>query len=128
MLTSVGTLRYTDEPIKLILEVDPGIGHLYRRLIPAYLNVRQPMWPAHISIVRKRTPPNMEAWGRYEGKQVEFQYESYVYNDELYYWLNCYSEELEAIRVELGLKPYGDVSVSPCGSHRFHCTVGNLKK
>ena len=51
-----------------------------------------------------------------------------IHNDELYYWLNIYSEELEEIRSELGLLPYGDVTESPDGRHRFHLTLGNLKK
>jgi hypothetical protein len=124
---SSGILRYSNDPIKLVVQVDRGISDLYRSLIPRYLHVSRPMYDAHISVVRNVEPPRMDVWGKYEGQAVSFDYEAYIFNDELYYWLNVYSVELEAIRAELGLAPYGDVSLSPDGRHRFHITLGNLK-
>ncbi len=98
MFLSQGILRYSLDPIKLIAQVDPDISHFYRSLIPQYLHVNRPMFEAHISVVRNADPPNMYAWNKYQGQNVSFEYDSYIYNDELYYWLNVYSQQLEDIR------------------------------
>lgn len=124
---SWGILKYFPDPYKLIVEVDNEIGTYYRSLVPAYLKLKKPMYASHISVVRNMIPSNLEVWQKYQDKMVSFEYESWIYNDELYYWLNCYSTELETIRFELGLKPYGDVTESPDKRHKFHITIGNLK-
>ncbi len=124
---SSGVLCYSENPIKLIVAIDPGIASFYRSLIPKYLHVNKPMYEAHISVVRNAVPPHMQAWSKYQGAEVDFEYETFIYNDELYYWLNVYSYRLEDIRLELGLKPWGDVTKSPDGRHKFHITLGNLK-
>lgn len=128
MFTSSGMLKYSQNPIKLIVEIDPDIAKFTRALIPKYLRVKSPMWAPHISVVRNWVPPYMEFWDKHQYREISFNYENYIYNDELYYWLNCYSRELENIRSELGMKPHGDVTWSPDGRHKFHITVGNTKK
>ncbi len=70
----------------------------------------------------------MDAWGKHEGKLIEFEYDSYVRNDKMYYWLNAFSPELEKIRVELGLSIADKFTRAPDGSHRFHITVANNKQ
>jgi hypothetical protein len=127
MFKSQGRLQYSQDPVKLIVQVDPGIAYFYRALIPKYLRVKGQAYPPHISVVRKVIPPNMEVWGKYEGQKVEFEYDTYVFNDSTYYWLNVWSYDLEAVRKELGLKPFGDVTESPDKRHRFHLTLGNTK-
>ena len=127
MFSSNGILHYSKDPIKLSVEVDPEISSYYFSFIPKYLKVNRPMFSAHISIIRYIAPPNMEFWNKYHNQMISFQYESYIYNDELYYWLNVYSLELENIREELGLTSSGDVTKSPDGRHKFHITLGNLK-
>lgn len=127
MFLSSGLLKYSNNPLKLIVEVDPEIINFSRALIPKYIRLNKPMFAPHISVVRNAIPSNMNYWGKYHNELISFKYESYAYNDELYYWLNCYSIELEDIRVELGLRPFGDVTWSPDGRHKFHTTIGNLK-
>ena len=127
MFKSAGVLQYSDNPLKLIVEVDPDIANFARALVPKYIRLNKPMYSPHISVVRKAIPPNMDKWGKYNNQIVDFNYDSYVYNDELYYWLNVYSLDLEQIRFDLGLQPYGDVTLSPDFKHRFHITIGNLK-
>jgi hypothetical protein len=141
MHRSTGILRYSENPFKLIVEADDGIAKFYRAMIPKYYRVGSTRYTAHISVVRQianwDVPMRMEMWRCYEGLPVEFEYESYVYNDETYYWLNCYSAEefnglssgftLERIRTELGLTPHDKVSRSPDGRHKFHMTIGNTK-
>jgi hypothetical protein len=127
MFQSSGKLKYSIDPIKLILQVDRGISDYYASTVPKYIKLKRQAFPAHISVVRNATPPNMEFWNKYDGNEINFQYENYIYNDNTYYWLNCYSVELENIRSELGLQPYGDVTLSPDFKHRFHITIGNVK-
>lgn len=127
MFFSTGVLKYSTNPYKLIVEVDNSVASYYRSLAPKFLHIKKPLYSAHISVVRNIVPPNLEQWGRWQNRVVSFEYDSYVYNDELYYWLNVYSWELEQVRQDLGLKPYGDVTWSPDGRHRFHLTIGNLK-
>jgi uncharacterized protein YaeQ len=127
MLKSVGNLLYSDDPYKLIVSVDDEIGKFYRSLVPKYLAVKKPMYPTHISVVRNQMPVNLSAWRKYHEQEIVFDYDSYIYNDELYYWLNAYSKSLEDIRVELGLPSTSKYTRSPDGRHMFHITIGNLK-
>ena len=127
MITSIGTLIYTENPYKLIVEVDDEIGKYYRSLIPKYLGVQRPMYSSHISTIRNEIPVNLSVWSKYHQQEISFEYESYIYNGEVYYWLNAYSKSLEDIRLELGLPNTSEFTKSPDGRHKFHITIGNLK-
>jgi hypothetical protein len=107
---------------KLTLEgMDKGISLFYRSLIPKSKSVKPQMFPPHISVVRRETPLNLEAWGAHEGRKVIVHYDPYVHEDATYYWVECFSEELEDIREELGLPRHrGNFS-------NFHMTLGNKK-
>jgi hypothetical protein len=124
MFKSAGKLQYSDNPYKLIVEVDSELTDYYRSLVPSIVSLNKPMYPPHISVVRKETPLNLFAWNKHKDRFIFFDYESEIYNDELYYWLNAYSEDLEKIRFELGLPIINDGSTR----HKFHITLGNLKK
>lgn len=124
---SIGTLIYSNDPYKLIVSVDNDIGKFYRSMIPKYFNVKIPLYDSHISVVRKEIPIKMEFWKKYHGKEIEFEYESFIYNDNVYWWLNAYSPILEDIRLELGLPICSEFTKSPNGAHRFHITIGNNK-
>lgn len=127
MFYSTGKLAYFTDPYKLIVEVDQNISDYYRSLIPKYIPVKKQMYNAHISVVRNETPINIDMWGKYDALPLTFEYESFIYNDELYYWLNAYSAELEEIRIELGLTKMSDITRPPDHSNKFHITIGNLK-
>jgi hypothetical protein len=127
MFKSTGTLQYYRESYKLIVTVDPGIAEYYRALIPKYIVFNKPMYDPHISVIRKETVPNLELWGKYHGQDFEFEYENYIYSSANYLWLNVYSEELENIRLELGLTKTSEITRSPDGRHKFHMTIGNFK-
>lgn len=128
MFKSVGILQYSENPYKLIVEIDPEISNYYRSLVPRYIRLNKQMYAPHISVIRNELLTNLSAWAKYQGKEISFEYEGHVYNGEVYYWLNVYSEELENIRLELGLTSVSDVTKSPDGRHKFHTTLGNLKK
>jgi hypothetical protein len=127
MFYSTGTLAYSDNPYKLILEVDQGLSDYYRSLIPKFIKINKQMFAPHISVIRNENITNFSFWNRHQGQIVIFEYENYIYNDELYYWLGAYSKQLEQIRLELGLTPTSFITESPDSGHKFHITLGNLK-
>ena len=87
------------------------------------------MYDAHISVVRKEEPIHVEYWGRYEGQEVEFRYGHKIYHGEVYWWLNCWCERLEEIRLELGLPVDSPYTRPPDGfAKTFHTTVANSKQ
>jgi len=128
MFSSVGILRYFDNPYKLIVEIDPGISDYYQALIPKYIRFNKQMYAPHISVIRKESIPNLDLWGKHEGCEFKFEYDNYVYMGTNYLWLNVFSEELENIRLELGLTKTSEITRSPDGRHKFHTTIGNFKK
>jgi hypothetical protein len=127
MFTSVGTLLYFSNPYKLIVDVDDEIGKYYRHLTPLHLDVRMPLYPSHISVIRNESQIDSSLWGKYHNQKIEFDYEHIIYDDEVYYWLNAFSDDLEKIRIELGLLPTSEYTRSPDGKHKFHITIGNRK-
>lgn len=124
---STGILKYSDNPYKLVVDVDEETSRYYRSLIPKYYCVAPQKYSAHISVVRKENPINIQNWNKYQGKLIQFSYENIIYNDEVYFWLNVFSQELEDIRVELGLESTSILTKSPDGKHKFHSTIGNIK-
>jgi hypothetical protein len=124
--TSIGTLRYGFT--HLVVDVDTEIPRYYRALLPKYVEIQPQMYPAHISVVRKETPPNMDLWKKYDGEKVEFKYSPIVHEGSVYFWLNVFCQRLEKIRVELGLPIHSPYTLPPEEFvHCFHCTLGNKK-
>ena len=130
LFKSSGILRYHNEPVlKLVLDIDQEISEYYRSLIPKWFEKpSKQMYMAHISVIRNETPVKMENWGKYEGKEIEFCYSNVIQFGEVYCWLNCFSTELEKIRLELGLKVDSPYTKPPDGLEKtFHTTIGNFK-
>ena len=127
---SEGTLAYSIEPLvghKLIVSIDPGIAETYRALVPKAVRLQRGKFAPHISVIRKEPIPNLDLWGKHEGALIAFEYEPHVYNDEMYYWLRCYSPALIAIRRELGLDDLSELARPPDLADCFHTTLGNTK-
>lgn len=61
-----------------IVEVDREITRYFRWMVKRNLHVDlcQPSWDAHISIIRGEKPPKdkMHLWKKYHGKKVKFKY------------------------------------------------------
>lgn len=127
MFKSVGKLEYYKDPYKLIVSVDPEISNFYQSLIPKYIIFNKQMYAPHISVIRNEIVPNIDLWGKYDGQDFEFEYEGYIYSSPNYLWLNVYSEELESIRLELGLTKTSEITRSADGRHKFHMSLGNFK-
>lgn len=127
LYTSTGTLRYGYT--NLVLDVDQGIVDYYRALMPKSISTQRQMYPAHISVVRKEIPPNMQFWGKYAGEQIEFQYSNVIHYGTVYYWLNAWCKRLEEIRQELGLPIDSPYTKPPDGFEKtYHITIGNVKE
>lgn len=121
---SSGNLHYGEDNKgfkKLILNIDQGIVDFYRYLIPKSQLVQPQAYSAHISVIRRENIPKMEFWGKYEGETASFKYETVIYKDGTYFWLEAYSEKLNEIRLELGLPKYRG------NNNCFHITLGNRK-
>lgn len=116
--------------LKAIAIIDQNISDYYRKLIPKYKNAKSQAYKAHITIVRlnKEIPLNMEFWGKYENKNIVFEYNPIVQNDENYYWLDAYSEDISKIRKELGLPEYrDDTKFGGLKRSSYHITIANTK-
>lgn len=126
LFQSIGTLRYGFT--HLVLDIDPEIVLYYRALIPKYIHTNPQMYSAHISVVRKEIPPNLQFWGKYAGEKVVFYYSNAIHHGTVYYWINVFSKRLEEIRKELGLFVDSLCNQPPEGfSRTFHITLGNIK-
>ena len=77
---SVGVLKYTNEPSNLRVVIDPGIADFYRALIPKWIYFNKPMYPPHISAIRKEIVPNLEAWRKYDGHEIDFTYSNIIHH------------------------------------------------
>jgi len=124
-----GTLVYStgNEGFKLIVEVDPELGRLYRSLIPKYLHPQPTRYPPHITVVRRETPPASWRWRHLDGCQITFFYDPEVQYNEVYFWLRCWSQSLIEIRLDFGLPEHTEYTRPPDGEECFHCTVANAK-
>lgn len=126
---SFGKLEYSKEPIiKLVLQIDQDLSNFYRKLIPKYLHVNPQAYKAHVSVImRGINPPNMQFWEKYQNHVVDFEYCSWIFSDEKYYWLSVVSPELEKIRNELGIESVPKPFLNKGQQHIFHMTIGNTK-
>ncbi len=120
---STGTLRYSGND-KLNLEIDGGIAQYYLKMIPKWIDKQPQAYRPHITVVRGfgiEIPTNRDAWGKYEGEEVPFEYEGHVYYKEPYFYLKVNSKRLEEIRQELGLPRTREKYMG------FHVTIANSK-
>ena len=119
---SSGFLQYHGED-KLVLRVCYDLSEYYKWFIPFCMKYNRPRYPPHITVVRTgiETIQNKDKWKEHEGEKIPFLYDPYLYIDDTYIWLKAYSNELQKIRMELGL---------PAMRERFgefHITVANRK-
>lgn len=109
-----------------IVRVDPEITRLLRWWVQKeyFVDLNQQPWEPHITIVRGEMPrANREAWGKYAGELVTFEYAQNPRktkggkNDQGWFWfVDVYSERIQEIRAELGLKTF----------HHSHLTFGRI--
>lgn len=127
-----GVLHYSiDDGYWLVAQVDPDIGAYYRALLPKHFGAKRGRHDSHCTIVRggRDVPPNMAAWGKYEGEKVLLDYEPSVLSSGPYHYIRVLSKRFEEIRSELGL-PLDNAAYDPPPAPYakwFHITVGNEK-
>lgn len=125
-MRSTGTLVYDPKaktieshPWWLIIQACPDLARYYRHWLNLFyrakFKVQRPAWDSHISVVRGEEPLDVSAWGKYHGQEIEFEYDSELNTNGVYYWLDVECSRLSEIRMELGLPPMP--------THPFHLTV-----
>lgn len=118
-----------DEAIfKMVLIIDRGISDLYFHLIPTYYYVQRQKYHPHITVVRNEIVPDKELFWSYNNKKIKFYYDNEIKNDNRYWWLNVFCDELYSIRLSLGLKKSYRLYLPPDGKDCFHTTIGNMKR
>lgn len=121
LFKTIGTLDF--HSVWAVAWVDVGIGAYYRALCPKAWGVQPPKYKPHVTVVSKydvldRTSPK---WKKYQGQKVRINYDGIVYKFGLYYGLDAWSDDIIAIKQDLGVKLYAP------GHDRFHITIGNVK-
>ena len=109
-----------------ILKCDDQIGDYYRTLYQREykalnggykLRIIKPIWSSHISYIRNSDNiTNLNNWGKYQNKMVEFEYQPGVLDNGKYFWLKVNCLFLSELRMQLGL------SAEP--QYGFHLTIG----
>lgn len=132
LFQSIGVLHYSHNDnygYRLVMDVDQGIADFYRSMLPKWIDRKPQRYGAHVSIVRKEVPVNLDVWGKHEGQEIEFSYSNMVQTGIVYFWLNVFCKRLEEIRVELGLPVSSEYTLPPEGFVKcFHMTIGNSKR
>ena len=122
VMKSRGVLEYGPNCARVL--VDREIINYYWSLIPKAKRVglNRPYHPPHITVVRERIEkPLFDNWGYREDELIPFTYYPYIRLDEMYAWIDAWSDDIQQIRVKLGLPPLR------VGYRRFHITIGNRK-
>jgi len=127
MEISRGRIIYQNDPFKLIVEVDNQLGDYYRSLIPKHYRCQKPMYDSHISVLRNETPIKIEHWNKYQNLEIDFEYDPFVFDNGIYFWLNVPNKFLEELRLELGLTATNELTKPPDGTGCFHITIANTK-
>lgn len=113
---------------RLVLNIDPDIVRYYYSLLPKYLNVQRQYHKPHITICRTGIEKPALDVSNFDGLTASFLYSNIIDRDNRYFWLNCWSRELEEIRTVLGLTIASRITIPPLGHMKtFHITIGNIK-
>jgi len=80
----------------------------------------------HVSIVRSFETPDRRRWGEFEGQEILVDVFDGVQTDGVYYWLDCFSDEVGFVRRSLGLKTFREAD-GWSDYNCYHITIGNVK-
>jgi len=101
-----------------IVKVNREITRYYRYWVKKekHIDLCQPSWDAHISIIRSEMPMagKMHLWKKYEGRKVDFKYSNNVQQNGNFWFVEIDCPMLIDIRKEFGL-PY---------NWKLHLTIG----
>lgn len=121
LVESFGILRY-GPGLMAYLELDSEIARYYRSLIPKYVSQDAQKHAAHLTVVRlHKESPDVSRWLWRNGERLSLRYSPEVREDERYFWLDAYSEDVGDVREALGLSRFRD------GFDCYHITIANRK-
>jgi hypothetical protein len=120
-----GIIQYRDDSV--VAWIDSEIGSYYRSLLPRAWCVKPPKEKTHVSIIRSFERPDKSRWGDYDGLPIQITYYPIVQTDGVYFWLDCYSDEIGFIRRSLLLSTFRNTDYRYPIYDRYHITVGNTK-
>lgn len=102
-----------------LLRCDPGIIGFYGWLCKKHgIPLIKPRDGAHISVVKGEEPQHRQLWGC-PRPTVALWYAAHVrYDNGRHAWLDVWSDDLNALRADLGLPPKINMS--------YHMTLGQL--
>lgn len=109
-----GVIRYKGDWI--IVEIPHSVINYYRFWVEKFTGkkISTSYHGCHITVLAGKHEKGLSShplWGKYEGKVVEFKYDSKIYTDNdwmflgKYFWLRVECPFLNKLRTELGLKP-----------------------
>ena len=127
MYLGTGRIEYSERS-RVVAWVDNELARYYRSMIPKARYVQPQMYPAHITVVRSypiEIVPDRTAWGKHEGRIINFEYDGVVLFEKPYFYIEAWSEELNDIRTELGLPEFRIIGARLLDC--FHMTLGNVK-
>ncbi len=108
MIHTIGVLRYIGQT-RINLNLHDGLGKYLRRLFAMHRHnvekIGAPMHRCHVTVVARESLDTVrwELWGKYEGREVEFDLVLEPATNGNAYWMPVRSEWLEMVREELGL-------------------------
>ena len=113
---------------RLVLNVCPDLTKFYYSLLPKAWRVQRQYHPPHLTVCRTGVEIPAVGVENFDGLTASFLYSNVVDWDERYFWLNCWSQELEEVRSILGLTIASRLTMPPPGHMKtFHITIGNIK-
>lgn len=113
-----------DSLYKLWVEVDVDLVKYYFSLLPKYYNANRQRYAPHISVIREN---KFVDFSRFNNLEIEFEYDPFLYIEEIYVWINVYSDFLGSLRELVGLPKSDWYTKPPDGNDGFHITIGNFK-
>jgi len=115
-MQSIAKVVYRND--SCVAEILGDFGDYYYRQIPKYISKNRQKYPCHITIVR--VFEQVEFDGYKDGELVTFTYSPIVKEDDKYFFLECWCDDINDIRTHYGLRPF---RMYDC----HHITVGNKK-
>jgi hypothetical protein len=96
------------DPWSAIIEVDQDLADYYYYLFLTHYHVPivRPSWKAHISLIKgvsEYNPLFDNHWNYKNGQEVDFVYNTDIYWNHEFIWLNTYCEQYFHIREKMGL-------------------------
>ena len=121
--SSTGDLVYLVEDNILrrcVLEIPRGISEYYYCMIDKKYNCMRLKYPPHITILRTKVEgqilvKDLSLFRKFS--KMNFSYDHKVYSTHNRFYLDAWSEDIENLRVELGLGPFRE------GFDRYHISI-----